>query len=256
MLLSSSIIKNTKVIAQGKKEIITDGDIEVKLQSLAEIKDIIKNNGDRSIDNIEKFDEIAEAIIQNAKAEAEIIIVKAISDSETMKNEAYNKGYEEGKQTGYNDAYNETIVKSKAEADNITTNAEQNASQLANSAKLEYEKYLLDRRVDIKKLAFSIASQILKRQIKEEHGVDDMIYDAVKSAKNSKLIIIKCSKLHYKALTEVIELWKKQIPLKGDIFVIEDNFLEDDNAIIEKDNGKIELGISIGFEKIKEELMN
>lgn len=256
MLLSSSIIKNTKVIAQGRKEIITDGNIEVKQQSLEEIKDIIKNNGDKSRDSIEKFDEIAEAIIQNAKSEAEIIKVKAISDAEAMKNEAYNKGYEEGKQTGYNDAYSETIVKSKAEADNIITNAEQNASQLVNSAKLEYEKYLLDKRADIKELAFSIASQILKRKIKEEHGIDDMIYDAVKTAKNSTLIIIKCSKLHYDALTEVVELWKKQIPLKGDIFVIEDNFLEDDSVVIEKDNGKIQLGISIGFEKIKEELMN
>ena len=253
MLLSSSIIKNTKVIAQGKKEIITDGNIEERQQSLEEIKDIIKNNGDESI---KRFDEISQAIIEKAKAEAEAIKVKAISDAEIMKNEAYSKGYEEGKQTGYNDAYNETIVRSKTEADNIVTNAEQNASELANSAKLEYEKYLLDKRVDINKLAFSIAEQILKKKVKEDDGIDDMIYDAVNTSKNSALIIVKCNKLHYNALVEAVEFWKKQIPLKGDIFVIEDNFIGADSAVIEKDNGKIELGINIGLEKIKEELMN
>lgn len=253
MLLSSSGIKNTKVITQGKKEIVTDGDIEAKLQSLAEIKDIIKNNGDKGI---EKFDEIAGVIIQNAKSEAEVVRIKAIADAEAMKKEAYNKGYEEGKQTGYNDAYNETIGKSKVEAENIIANAEQSASELVNKAKLEYENYLLDKKADIKELVFSIASHILKREITEEHGIDDMIYDAVDTAKNSALIIIKCSKLHYKVIAEAVEIWKKQIPLKGDILVIEDNFIEDGSAVIEKDNGKIELSIDIGLEKIKDELMN
>ncbi|AGK97773.1 hypothetical protein [Clostridium pasteurianum] len=253
MPLSSSVIKNTKVIAQGKKEIITESNIEEKQQSLEEIKDIIKNNGN---ENIDKFDEIAKAIIEKAKSEAEDIRVKAINDAETMKNEAHNKGYEEGKQQGYNDAYNETIGKSKAEADNIMSNAENNASNLVNSAKIQYEKYLLDKQVNIKELALFIAKQILKREVKEEQGIDDMIYDAVSTAKNSALIIIKCSSLHYNALSDAVELWKKQIPLKGEIFVIEDNFIENDSAIIEKDNGKIELSISIGLEKIKEELMN
>ncbi|WP_010236644.1 FliH/SctL family protein [Clostridium arbusti] len=253
MLLSSSIIKNTKVIEQGKKEIITDGNIEEKQQSLEEIKHIIKNNGE---ENIDKFEKIAKAIMDKAKAEAEGIKTKAISDAEIMKNEAYNKGYEEGKHTGYKDAYDETIGKSKAEAENITTNAEKNASELVSNAKLEYEKYLLDKRVDVKELALSIASQILKKQVKEEDGIDDMIYDAVSTLKNNMLITIKCSKLHHNSLNEKVEIWKRQIPLKGEIFVIEDNFLGDDSVVIEKDNGKIQLGITTGLEKIKEEIMN
>ncbi|WP_242949491.1 hypothetical protein [Clostridium pasteurianum] len=82
-----------------------------------------------------------------------------------------------------------------------------------------------------------------------------MIYDAVNESKNSTLIIIKCSKLHTASLTEAVELWKKQIPLKGEIFVIEDNSVSDGSTIIEKDNGKIEIGIDIGLENIKEEVM-
>lgn len=252
MLLSSNIIKNTKIINQGKKEIVTDADVEIKQQSLDEIKDIIKNNGDNSI---EKFDKIAQSIIDNAHSEADKIKVQAISDAEAIKTETYNKAYEEGKQSGYNDAYNETIVKSKAEAENIINTAEQKSSELVAAAKAEYEKYLLDKRVDIKKLAIFIAKQILKREIREEDGIDKMIYDAVNSSKNSALIIIKCSGLHYNSLMEAVELWKKQIPLKGEIFVIKDDIIEDDSAIIEKDNGKIEIGISIGLEKIKEELI-
>ncbi|AJA47887.1 flagellar assembly protein FliH [Clostridium pasteurianum DSM 525 = ATCC 6013] len=252
MLLSSNVIKNTKVINQGKKEIVTDVNIEIKQQSLEEIKDILKNNSDNSI---EKFDKIAQSIIDTARSEADKIKVQAISDAETIKTETYNKAYEEGKQSGYNDAYNETVIKGRAEADDIINTAKKDSSEIVASAKAEYEKYLLDKRVDIKKLAISIAEHILKREIREEDGIDEMIYDAVNESKNSTLIIIKCSKLHTASLTEAVELWKKQIPLKGEIFVIEDNSVSDGSTIIEKDNGKIEIGIDIGLENIKEEVM-
>lgn len=254
MLLSSSVIKNIKVINQGKKEIVTDS-VQIKKQSIEEIREILKNTDDDSVNAIEKFDEIAQSIIDNAKSQADSIRVKAISDAEVMKGEAYNKAYEEGTQSGYKDAYNETIVKSKTEAENIMKTAEEKAVQLVNSAKLEYEKYLLNKRIDIKKLALFIAEQILKREVKNEDGINEMIYDAVNASKNSNLIVIKCNKLHYEAVKESIELWKKQVPLKGEIFVIEDNFVNEGNAIIEKDNGKIELGLDVGLSKIKEEIM-
>ena len=49
-----------------------------------------------------------------------------------------------------------------------------------------------------------------------------------------------------------IENWKSKIAFQGDIFVIEDNFLEDGTAVIEKETGKSIVSISYGIEKIKE----
>lgn len=254
MLSSSNIIKNNKIINQGKKQIITDG-VQLKAQSIDEIKEIIKKNSDNGISPIEKFDEIAQTILDNAKAEAETIRVNAISSAEIIKSDAYNKGYEDGSQKGYNDAYNETVVKGRLEAENISKDVQKKASQIIKDARMEYEKYLLDKRIDIKNLALSIAEQILKREVREEEGIDSMIYDAVNKSKHSKLIVIKCNKLHCEAIRTAAELWKTQIPLKGDIFVIEDNFIVNGNALIEKDNGKIEIGIDIGLDKVKNEIM-
>ena len=83
-----------------------------------------------------------------------------------------------------------------------------------------------------------------------------MVFDALDTCKNNKMIIIKCSHLHYDSLMQSLEAWKKQNPINGEVIVIEDDFIEDEAAIIERDNGKIVVDINIGFEKIKEALLN
>lgn len=252
MLLSSSVIKNTKVIEQGKKEIITDSSVEIKQQSLEDIEDILKQNGNGIFEGVDK---IANTIIESAKKAAEDLREKSIEEAKKIQQDAYEKGFNEGKQDGYNKAYGETVEKGKIEIENYKSLAEANASNMMISAKFNYEKYVVDKQEEIKKLALSIASHILKREVINEDGINDMIFKAVEDSKNSDLIVIKCNTNHHKSVSDAAILWKQSLPISGEIFVIEDNYIDEGQAFIEKDNGKVKVGIDIGLEKIKEEIL-
>lgn len=257
MLLSSSVIKNTKVVQQGNREIVTSDNNFYGKQSLEALQQELRNSGNTELENLDK---IGVTIMDSAKKAAEDIKREAIIESEKVKSEAFksghDEGFESGKQEGYNAAYNETYAKGKIEVENFKNLAEANASNLINSAKHHYEKYLLEKEEEIKKLAFAMASQILKREVAADNGITSMIHHAVEQCKNSKLVIIKCNKLHFSSVDEALVNWKRELPINGDTFVIEDNLLEDDAAIIEKGNGKIKLSISIGLDSLKEELQN
>lgn len=252
MLLSSSIIKNTRVNENRNVEIVTQSNItRVKQQSLEQLKEELRKSGNNELENL---DEIGITIVESAKKEAEEIKKNAIIDAEEAYKAAYEKGYEEGKQAGYSKAYEETTAKGKIEVDNYKRLAEQNASNLINNAKFQYEKYVLEKEEEIKRLAFSIASKILKRQISSEDSINSMVKDTVENCKNSEVIIIKANKLYSASISEALEIWKKELPIKGDAVVIEDNLLEGGSAIVEKGNGKVVLSVDIGLESIKNEL--
>lgn len=252
MLLSSSVIKNTKVIEHGKVEVVTENNISgFGEQSLEQLQEELRKSGNAEMQSLDKM---GMTIIESAKKAAEELKKNAIIEAENIKNEAYKKGYEQGKQEGFNKAYDETVVKGKNEIENFKGLAEQNSSNLINNAKVQYEKYVLEKEEEIKKLAFAIAGQILKRQIKSENGINSMVKDTVEQCKSSKIIIIKANKLHAAAIRDELETWKKELPIKGDALVIEDNLLDDGCAVVEKGNGKVKLSIDIGLEKIKNEL--
>lgn len=252
MLSSSSVIKNSKVIHQGNKEIVTDSSIEDKKQSISDIENILKENSKELFDGVDK---IANAIIENAKSQAEALKKNAFEEAKKIQKEAYEEAYKKGHEEGYKKAYEETFVKGKMEVDNYKSLAENNASNLMYSAKYNYEKYLKEKQESIKELALTIAEHILKREVKNEDGVNDMIYNVLEESKNNELIIVKCSKIHYKAVSEAAVQWKNTLPLRGELTVIEDSFLEDGSAIVEKNNGKVKVGIDIGFNKIVKELL-
>jgi flagellar assembly protein FliH len=216
MLLSSSVIKNTKISEQGNKDIITDSSVELKQQSLKDMEEILKENGNDIFEGVGK---IANAIIENAKRTAEALREKSIEEAEKIQKDAYEKGFQEG----YNKAYEETVIKGTSEIENYKSLAEANASNLIASSKINYEKYIVEKQVEIKKLALSIAGHVLKREALNEDGISEMIYSAVEASKNSELIIIKCNRVHHKSISEATSLWKKNLPLSGEIFVIEDN---------------------------------
>lgn len=253
MLLSSNVIKNTKIKSNERKEIVTEGYAKVNDQSLEDIKGIIEEN---SSENYKAITEFASGIVKNAKKEAEKIRERSILDAQEIEAKAREEGYKAGEKEGYDKAYNETVTKGKIEVENFKSLAEQNASTMMANAKYNYEKYVVDNREDIKKLALSIAENILKREVKNEDGINDMIYSAVELSKNSELIIIKCNKNHVDSLKSAVENWKRELPTLKQIFIIEDNFLEDGSSIIEKNNGKIKVDINIGLDKIKSEILS
>lgn len=248
MLLSSKVINNLRVVEQEKHHVITIENI--KIPSKEE-----KTNLEKSSE-YEQYENIAAAIIKKAQLEAEHIRNAAIEDSriieENAYKEAYEKGLNDGRKKGYDDAYNETIVNGKMEIENLKSLAGQNASNIVRSARYECEKYYESKELEIKKLIVEVASKVLKERVKRSDAIDNMVGEAIKLSKNAKTIIVKCNENYVESIKSNISTWKNEIPFNGEIFVIEDNEREDGSAVIEKDNGKIEVNVESAMDKIKE----
>lgn len=247
------VIKNTSIVKGGKREIITEylppEEKEINIQKEVNAKEFI-----------DSYENLARTMLENSRKQGEEILSKAYAEAQRLESEAYpkayQKGYEEGKEKGYNDAYEEAYAKNiekvKEEREAIIKEAEGIAENTVKSAKEEYIKYLEDKKKDIKKLIENIILSTMKREIKDNDSLNNMIIEVVEDEKNSKTIIIKCRSLYRDEIASSIDLWKEQNVFKGDIFVIVDDTLEEGKVVIEKDNGKIIISMEFIIEKIQE----
>ncbi|MBU3190585.1 hypothetical protein K9O30_15565 [Clostridium bowmanii] len=239
MQSSINVIKNSRVVKQGHREINT------QLKEVTKDGLMVENNGTKR-DIMESYENIASNIIASARLESEKIISKAFVEAAEAKTEAYKEGLEEGHKKGYENGYNEAMETSRSDAQIVKTMAD----DLLASAKDEYNQYLTDKEQQIKALVVSIVENILKREIVEKNALNEMIFNTLKSERNIKSYIIKSNSCHFDSIKKQIEEWKRKLAFQGDIFVIEDNFLDDGTAVIEKDTGKNIVSIAYGLEKI------
>lgn len=247
------VIKNTSVVEDGEKEIVTD----FQSKNVIQQKELGEINAKMFIDS---YEELARTMVENARRQSDEFLSKAFTESERMGKEAYEKGYNEGKQTGYNDGFNKAYEegyqknfdKATAEGEAIKNNAD---NVLKNSIE-EKERYFKEKEEEIKNLIVNCVEAVLKREVKDEDGLNSVIFQALSKVKNTKTFIIKSNKIYCDELKNKVELWKEQLPFKGDMFIIPDESMEQGKAVIEIDNGKIELSIEDAVEKIKEIVFN
>jgi len=241
--LSFNVIKNSNVVKQGNREISTQ---------LSEDFVAVTMDGHQGIRNadMESYENIASNIMENARNEGKKIITEATVDAAEMKTQAIKEGLEQGNKEGYANGYNEAISGAMEEADAVRTQAD----TILALAKSEYNKYLKEKEQHIKALIVSIADNILKKEVKHSDAINEMIFNTLKAERDIKLYIIKINTLHFTEVKGQIQEWKNKLAFQGDIFVIEDNFLDDGTAVIEKEKGKSIVSIAYGIEKITEVL--
>lgn len=241
MQLSFNVIKNSRVTTHGDSEINTQ---------LSETSVILTNeeNEASNIANMESYQNIASNILDNARLEGRKIISKAYVDAEDTKVKAYKEGLEKGSKEGYDNAYNEAIGAAMEEATSVRAKAD----FILTKAKSEYNAYLIEKENHIKALIVNIAESILKKEVTQADALNEMIFNTLKDERNIKLYIIKINNSHFEMVKSQVENFKAKLAFQGDIFVIEDNFLDDETAVIEKETGKSILSIEYGIEKIVE----
>ena len=241
MQSSFNVIKNSRVIEQGNREINT------QLREAVGGVIMDANHGIKNA-NMESYENIARNILENARRESEKIISKAYVDAAELKTQAFQEGLEQGQKEGYENGYNEATYRAMEEAEIIRTEAD----SILTAAKGEYNEYLIEKEQHIKALVVSIAESILKKEVKEPDALNEMIFNTLKTERNTKSYIIKSNNSHFAMIRDQIENFKNKLAFQGDIFVIEDNFLDDGTAVIEKESGKSIVSISYGIEKIIE----
>jgi flagellar assembly protein FliH len=256
MQLSYNVIKNSEVISQGNKEIVTDLEI-LKKSSLNKSSSVNNDSSNENIvynlvdDIISAAKEEAENIAREANLNYDRLIAAANENVQDIEKRAYEDGYEAGLTTGYNEGYEKSLTEATKEAETIINTAK---SVLFN-AKLEYQEYLKEKKDDILMLAINMAEVVIKRELSSTEGLNGLLQEALSISKNSETFIIKTSNVYVEELKAKVELWRNTLGLKGEIFILADETVGECNAVIEKNNGKIEIGLKAGMDGIRHALL-
>lgn len=240
MQLLYNVIKNTSIKSAGAKEIITN----------EELPNVSLKNEKDAESHIVSYENLARAMLENARRQNEAIIARAYEEARNIEEEAQIKAEEIFKNAftkGQSEGYSMALEKAKEESEAIIASAE----EMLKNAKLEYENYLESKKQEINELILTIAKSTLKKEVLNKDAINDMIYDALESSKNSKNFIIRCNKIYVEEIKLQLKDWKERLGYFGDIFVIGDNSIEPGNALIDKGNGKILVGIDTSLLKIK-----
>jgi flagellar assembly protein FliH len=239
----SNVIKNTNIKSEGSKSINTDYSMDNDTRD-----DNIKKS-------VESYEILVKTMVENARKQSEAIVSRAYASAQEIEQEAYKQayesGYQEGRQQGYNDAYEETIGAASKQAELLI----ENATNILMNAKQEYEKYMIEKQEQITELAVNIAETIVRKKLESVDGLNEIILETLDKSRNTNTFVIKVAPHHSAELRVRIDEWKERLAPKGEIFIIADEALEPGNAVIEKNNGRVLVGIDIGMESVRQALM-
>ncbi|VYU41420.1 flagellar biosynthesis/type III secretory pathway-like protein [Clostridium tertium] len=248
MQSSYNLIKNTSALKGNEKKIATN------YVSKAELLESEKNQDSREIDIKKSYESLGANILKKAKEDADEIIDKACKSKSEIEKKAYEEGYAQGKRNGYEDGYNEGLEKVRQETkDEVRGNIEKSEEILSKSNR-EFLEYLNKKEKDIISLAFEMASVIAKKEVSTSSGILPLLEDILSDAKGEENIIIKCNSVHIKAIEDKAEYYKKAYAIKGEIFILEDPLMEEGNAVIEKNTGKVVIGLDVALKNLEQAL--
>ncbi|MHC6179372.1 FliH/SctL family protein [Clostridium sp. JNZ X4-2] len=249
MRSSYKIIKGDSINESGTQNIVT-----------AFKKHSPKKNKDSSNSSMGDYENLIQTMMEGAAKEREKILSKASIEAREIQEKVYNsaskKGYEDGIKSGhdegfkraYDEGYVKNVEKAKIEGEDIKNKAD----AILKASVEEKNRYLLEKEDEIKKFIIDAVENILKREIKDKSSLNNMVFNALSQVKNSKTFIIKSRKKYCDEFREQANIWKEQLPFKGDIFIIPDETIEEGNVIIERDNGKVILSVDIAVKKLKD----
>lgn len=255
MQSSCNIIKSSSVIKDSNREIVTEFQRISEVQKIGGVqkKELNETNAKLFIDS---YENLAKTMVENARKQRDEIISTAYSEAEQISKEAYEKAYQQGNQNGRNDGFNKAYEEGyKSNLDKALQEGKiikNNADNVLKVCIEEKERYFKEKENEIKNLIMNCVESILKREVRDKDGLNDIIFEALSKVKNTKTFIIKSNPIHCEEFKSKIDLWKEQLPFKGDIFIIPDESIEEGSAVIERENGKIEVGANISLEKVRE----
>lgn len=242
MQSSYSLIKKDQVLSGELMKISTNYSIKTS--------DEYASNNKNEENMMGNYEFIGAGIIKEAQRKRDQILLESRTQGALIEKNAYETGYNQGIQNGHEDGKKEaveaTIPRARKEADEIISKAE----VILSRAEQDYNDYLNQKEQDIIRLAFSIAKQILKKEVLKDEGIDKIIEDAVSLAKGEKNIIIRCNSIYEKELKGKIQIWKDNYNITGEIFILINDDIEPGSAMVEKNSGKMKVGIDVGLERI------
>lgn len=249
MILLSRLIKSFSPISgQSEKKVIS-------------IKILEQTKIEQEPEQFGRTDMLIEAILQEARQEAESIIKAAKLEAEKVyqhiheqreelehekraaleeaRKQGFAAGVEEGRKSGYEE-YKGMI---------------QSAKEVVDSAKHDYQLHIESSERAILELGMKAAEKIIGRILEDEHEEFlSIVKRALKEAREYSEIQLHVNPLHYDLLLSHKEEMIIIFPKETDLYIYPDDDLSQTSCIIESANGRIEASVDSQLEEIKRRL--
>jgi flagellar assembly protein FliH len=207
-------------------------------------------------DSEEEEEETAsvEEILEEAHAQARLIINDARSQAEYLRDQGYREGQEAGRQDGTREAYDEQRRILDAEIQELRNNI----SEVIQSVSAEKEKLLEQYVDDLKKISLTVAEKVIQTSLQSSGDiVKRMILaatDKITKKQWAKIYITKCdTAVSMDVDTEFLEKLSK---LSENIKIVTMDNGEEGTCIIELPDEIIDASVGTQLENIKDILNN
>lgn len=252
---SNCILKSNGVVFKGIKPLKTTATVKtINNEETFDESEILKVNEEIE-QQLEQAKNTCENMISNAQVESEKIVKEAQNECEDIKKKAYEEGHNIGLRNGYEDGYKESyednIEKAKQESEEIINKA----NNILLQANEQFTDFLKDSKKDIISLSVSIAEKVLKEKFKDEESMNNILEATIKEYEIKENFVIRTNAIYIEKVNEQLNELKNQQLIKGESFILADDFIEPGNAIIETNKGRLIVGVDCVLEKVKEELL-
>ncbi|MFR0019274.1 MAG: hypothetical protein ACLRU3_04885 [Paraclostridium sp.] len=252
---SNCILKSDGVVFKGVKPLKTTATVKTTNNEEAfDESEILKVNEEIE-EQLQQAKNTCENMISKAQVESERIVQEAQNKCEEIKKKAYEEGHNIGLRNGYEDGYKESyednIEKAKQESEEIINKANDILIQANN----QVTDFIKANKKDIINLSISIAEKVLKEKFKDIDSMNNILESTINEYEIKENFVIRTNAIYIEQVNEQLNELKNQQLIKGEAFVLVDDFIEPGNAIIETNKGRLIVGIDCVLEKVKEELL-
>jgi len=196
-----------------------------------------------------------EEMLDDAKAQADVILGSAQEEYERVVKDAYDdameimenskkEGYSEGYKEGYDDGYKEGFSAAEVLVDE--------ANELKSNAIAHYEQIIQNSEPTVVELVLDITNRVLQKEIEDD---DELIFNLVKSGlkriTQTDVLKIRVSESDY---INLVSMKKRILPLLDkveDIQILQDDSMVKGDCIIETDSGNIDSGLQTQLNFVK-----
>lgn len=255
---NNNILKSEGVVFKGVKSLKTISTDKVSYinnnidkASTLELENTIEELESQILKAKQEYEEV----VKEASLKSESIINEAHEEALNVKKNAYEEGHSQGIKNGYEDgykeAYEDNIEKAKLESEAIINQA----NYILIDSKNQVADYLKENKKQIIDLSITIAEKVLKEKFNEVSSMNKIIESVINEYEIKENFVIRTNSIYIESLNEEVNSLKNQQSIKGEVFILPDDSIDQGNAVIETNKGRLIIGIDCVLDKVKEELL-
>lgn len=195
----------------------------------------------------------AEIVRQEAKAEADKLMLdtqdKVASLQEEAKKQGYEQGLAEGRETG--------AQQIREEQHQILVDANAGAERLLKEAQTACQDYITSAENTIAEMVLKIANKILPRHfIDVPQMILPLVQEAIQKVKDQPKVVVKVAPEAYELVMMAQSELQAQLEGSGQLEVQSDGSLKAGDCLVESPNGVVDAGVATQLRLVEQAVRN